>query len=296
MKNLKLVGTLAIIGATICYGLVPSLSFMAFDTGLVSETILFNKFLYASIIMWAYIFIKKLPFKLVREQFVPMIVVVLAYAGIAITLYLAFENISGSLATIIEFTFPAMVIAVEMVRGREPVRAVKIIAVALSMAGLCLVVWSPDMEIKIIGVIWALLCAVCYVFYTIGLAHDSLKGVNSFVTAGYVMVTSAVINFVRCFFSDAPLFSQGGDQLFFVLMLALVNAFLAIMLFCLGVKLIGPTNASIINTAEPVCACVFGYFLVGDAITTTMIIGGMLVVIAVLLCNLPDKSTRLGDA
>lgn len=289
MKNAKLIGTLAIIGATLCYGLVPALSFMAFDTGLVSETILFNKFLYAAIIMWAYIFIKKIPFKLSREQIVPMIVVVLAYAGIAITLYLAFENISGSLATIIEFTFPAMVIAVEMIRGREPVRAVKIIAVILSMIGLCLVVWSPDMEVKMIGVIFALLCAVCYVFYTIGLAHPALNGVNSFVTAGYVMVTSAVINFVRCGFSDAPMFSHGTDQLFFVLMLAIVNAFLAIMLFCLGVKLIGPTNASIINTAEPVCACVFGYFLVGDAITKFMVIGGFLVVLAVLLTNLPDK-------
>ncbi len=295
MKNAKLIGTLAIIGATVCYGLVPSLSFMAFDSGLVSETILFNKFLYAAIIMWAYIFIKKIPFKLVREQIKPMIVVVLAYAGIAITLYLAFENISGSLATIIEFTFPAMVIAVEMIRGREPVRAVKIIAVILSMIGLALVVWSPDMEIKIIGVIWALLCAVCYVFYTIGLAHPVLNDVNTFVTAGYVMVTSAVINFFRCFFSDAPMFSQGGEQLFFVLMLAIVNAFLAIMLFCLGVKLIGPTNASIINTAEPVCACVFGYFLIGDVITKTMVIGGFLVVLAVLLTNLPDKGEKLPD-
>ena len=295
MKNMKLAGTLAIIGATLCYGLVPSLSFMAFDTGLVSETILFNKFLYAAIIMWAYIFIKKIPFKLERKQIKPMIVVVLAYAGIAITLYLAFENISGSLATIIEFTFPAMVIAVEMIRGREPVRALKIIAVVLSMIGLALVVWSPNMEIKMIGVIFALLCAVCYVFYTIGLAHESLKGINSFVTAGYVMVTSAVINCLRCGFSDAPMFSQGGDQLFFILMLAVVNAFLAIMLFCLGVKLIGPTNASIINTAEPVCACVFGYFLIGDVITSTMIIGGFLVVLAVLLTNLPDKKVEKLD-
>ena len=295
MKNMKLVGTLAIIGATLCYGLVPALSFMAFDTGLVSETILFNKFLYAAVIMWAYILIRGIPFKLTKAQIKPMIVVVLAYAGIAITLYLAFENISGSLATIIEFTFPAMVIAVEMIRGREPVRAVKIIAVILSMIGLALVVWSPDMEIKMIGVIWALLCAICYVFYTIGLAHHTLKGVNSFVTAGYVMVTSAVINFFRCMFSDAPMFSQGGDQLFFVLMLAIVNAFLAIMLFCLGVKLIGPTNASIINTAEPVCACVFGYLLIGDVITKTMVIGGFLVVIAVLLTNLPNKTEKLPD-
>lgn len=290
MKNRKLIGVLAMVGATLCYGLVPSLSFMAFETGVVSETILFNKFFYAAILMWAYIFLRRIPFKLNRTQIAPMIVVVLAYAGIAITLYLSFEYISGSLATIISFTYPAMVIVVEMLRGRERVRFLKILAVILSMIGLCLIVWAPDMEIRMLGVIFAVLCAVCYTFYAIGLSHPSLSDVNSLVTAGYVMVTSAVINFVRCIFSGDPLFTETADQLLFVLILSIVNAFLAILLFCLGVKLIGPSNASIINTAEPVCACIFGYFLIGDAITTSMVIGGLMVVSAVLLTNLPEKS------
>lgn len=291
MKNKKTVGTLAIIGATLCYGLVPSLSFITFETGVVSETLLFNKFFYAAILMWAYIFIRKIPFRLTGEQVRPMIVVVLAYAGIAITLYMSFEYISGSLATIISFTFPAMVIATEMIRGREKVRLIKILAVILSMAGLCLIVWSPDMEIRMLGVVFALLCAVCYTFYTIGLSHPALKEVNSLVTAGYVMLTSAVINFVRCSFSGFPMFTENAEQLIFVLILAVVNAFLAILLFCLGVKLIGPSNASIINTAEPVCACVFGYLLINDIITSSMIIGGLLVVAAVLITNLPEKKS-----
>lgn len=54
--------------------------------------------------------------------------------------------------------------------------------------------------------------------------------------------------------------------------------------------MIGPSNASIINTAEPVCACIFGYLLIGDAITASMVIGGLMVVSAVLLTNLPEKS------
>ncbi|MEE0771730.1 MAG: DMT family transporter [Anaerovoracaceae bacterium] len=290
MKNRKLIGVLAMVGATLCYGLVPSLSFMAFETGVVSETILFNKFFYAAILMWAYIFLRRIPFKLNRTQIAPMIVVVLAYAGIAITLYLSFEYISGSLATIISFTYPAMVIVVEMLRGRERVRFLKILAVILSMIGLCLIVWAPDMEIRMLGVIFAVLCAVCYTFYAIGLSHPSLSDVNSLVTAGYVMVTSAVINFVRCIFSGDPMFTETADQLMFVLILSVVNAFLAILLFCLGVKMIGPSNASIINTAEPVCACIFGYLLIGDAITASMVIGGLMVVSAVLLTNLPEKS------
>lgn len=296
MKNTRLIGSLCIIGTTICYGLVPSLSFVAFETGVVSETLLFNKFFYAAILMWAYIFIKKIPFRLEKQAVKPMLAVVIAYAGIATTLYLSFEYISGSLATIISFTFPAMVIAVEMIRGREKVRVVKILAVVISLAGLCLIVWSPDMKIKILGVIFALLCAVCYTVYTIGLSAKALDQVNSIVTAGYVLVTSAVINFFRCLISGNPLFTENATQLGYMLLLAAVCAFAAILLFCLGVRLIGPSNASIINTFEPVCACLFGYLLVGDVITASMVIGGLLVVTAVLLTNLPEKKTAAKEA
>ena len=292
MKNTKTIGSLCIIGTTVCYGLVPALSFKAFATGIVTETLLFNKFLFAAILMWAYIFVKKIPFRLDRQAAKTMLAIVLSYIGIATTLYLSFNYISGSLATIISFTFPAMVIAVEMIAGREKVRIVKIAAVIISIAGLCLIVWSPDLEIKILGVIFALCCAVCYTVYTIGLSAESIKDVNSLVTAGYVLASSAVFNFGRCLISGQPLMAQNGVQLAYLLLLSVVCAFAAILLFCYGVKCIGASNASIINTFEPVFACIFGYLLVGDLITISMVIGGLLVVTAVLLANLPERQRK----
>lgn len=293
MRNSKLIGTLCIIGTTICYGLVPALSFLAYETGVVTETLLFNKFLYAAVLMWAYILIKKIPFKPDKAEAKTLAAVMISYIGIATTLYLSFDYISGSLATIISFTFPAMVLAVEMIRGREAVRAKKILAVILSLIGLCLIVWAPGMEVKILGVIFALACAGCYTVYTISLSSENLKNMNSLVTAGYVLLASAVFNFFRCLISGEPLFTTGVEQLKFMLLLAVVCAFAAILLFCLGVKLIGASNASIINTFEPVCACIFGYLLVGDIITTGMVIGGGLVVLAVLLANLPEHHKQL---
>ncbi len=65
---------------------------------------------------------------------------------------------------------------------------------------------------------------------------------------------------------------------------------LAILCYTISVRLIGPTNASIINTFEPACACVFGYLLIGDRITLSMIVGGIMIMISILLTSLPDKS------
>ena len=68
--------------------------------------------------MWAYIFIKSCPFAW-RKAARMMILIGLAYIGIATTLYFAFDYISGSLATIVSFTFPAMIVAIEMITGKE---------------------------------------------------------------------------------------------------------------------------------------------------------------------------------
>ncbi|MDD4200183.1 MAG: DMT family transporter [Eubacteriales bacterium] len=291
MKNRKVIGTICIIITTLAYGLIPSLSFKAFAVGVETETLLFDKFLYAAVLMWALIFIRRIDFRLRNGALKPMIVIMISYIGIATTLYLAFDYISGSLATIISFTYPAIVIAIEMLRGKEKVRAAKIIAVILSLLGMGLIVWSPDMKIAIIGVLFAFLCSLCYTVYIIEISSDKLEGLHPLVTPGYVLAASAAFNFFRCLFSGNDLFTANAAQFGYILILAIVCAFIAILCYCVGVRLIGPTSASIINTFEPACACVFGYFLIGDEITLSMIIGGTLIIVAVLLTSLPDKKS-----
>lgn len=292
MNKQKWIGTLCILGTTVCYGIMPSLSFLAFGEGVKTETLLFNKFLYAAILMWIFILIRKSSFRFSGKAAWIMLIICLAYIGLATTLYLAFNYISGSLATIVSFTFPAIVIAIEMATGREPVRVAKIAAVLLSLAGLALIVWSPDLKGNLIGIAFAFGTALCYVVYLFGLGAESIKKEDSFVVSGYVLLSSAVFNAFRCGFSGSPMFAVAPKQLVLMLLLAVVCAFLAILMYAGGVRLIGPGNAALINTFEPVLACVFGYLLVGDQMTVPMMIGSAMVVCAVLMANLPARSSR----
>ena len=292
MNKAKLTGNTLIIGTTTCYALVPSLSFLAFDVGVETETLLFDKFFYATILMWAYILIQRLPFRMDKKTGQMMLIIGLAYIGIATTLYYAFDYISGSLATIISFTFPAMIIAIEMLIGRERKSMTKIFAVIISMIGMVVIVWSPDLSANIIGILFALGTAICYVIYTMGLSAERIKNTNAIVVAGYVLIMSALFNFFRCYASGKPLFTKGLEQLWLILILALVCTFMAILFFCMGVKRTGPSNAAIINTFEPVLACFFGYTIIGDVLTRNMIIGSVLVVTAVLIANLPTKTNH----
>lgn len=289
MDKAKVIGTFCIVGTTLCYGFVPSLSVLAFRTGVATETLLFNKFLYAAILMWMYIFIKKLPYKMDGKTIRWMIVICISYIGLATTLYLSFNYISGSLATIVSFTFPPIIIAIEMIAKLEPVRIAKIAAVLLAMVGMVFIVGKPEMGGELIGIAFAFGTSICYVVYIMGLSAKRIKEHNSLVVAGYVLLSSAIFNFVRCCISKKPLFTETLPQLGYILLLAVVCAFLAILFYCIGVKLVGPGNAAIINTFEPAIACVLGYILVGDLLTKNMLVGAALVVIAVLIANLPSK-------
>ncbi len=289
MNRTKLIGTLCVFGTTIAYGLMPSISFLSFGVGVSTETLLFSKFFYSAALLWVFIFIKKLPWKLEKDAIKPIAIVAIAYIGIATTLYIAFDYISGSLATIVSFTFPAIIVAVEMIRRIEPVRISKISAVIISMVGMVLVIWGPDMSGNIIGIAFAFGTAICYVFYIFGLSAKPIKKMNAFVVSGYILATSALFNMVRCLISGQPLIVENMTQLGYMLFLAIVCAFFAILLNAKGVKMIGPGNAAIVNTVEPLIACIFGYLLIGDVLTSNIIIGGALIMGAVLIANWPNK-------
>lgn len=296
----RLYGVLAVTITSVCYGLVPSFSFIAFGMGVETETLLFNKFLYAAIIMWAFLLIRRIRVKFSRKAALNMIVTCFGYIFMSTTLYLSFDYISGSLATIVSFTFPAMIVAIEMITRREPVQLTKIAAVLLSFGGLVFIVWSPDVlsgtdgsgggSGTLIGIFFAFLAAVGYVVYLFGLGSKSVKQENSFAVAGYVMSSAAAVNFVRCLMSGEKLFVTQPAQIGMMVLLSVVCVFLAIVFYAIGVKLIGPGNAALVNTLEPVLACIFGYFLVGDQLTGRMMIGAALVVIAVLITNIPQKN------
>lgn len=289
-KNSKTFGAIAVIITSICYGLVPSFSFLAFRMGVETETLLFNKFLYAAIIMWAFLLIRKINFRFSRKAVLGMIVTCAGYIGLSTSLYISFDYISGSLATIVSFTFPAMIVAIEMITKKEPVRIAKIIAVLLSFAGLLLIVWSPDMKADPLGILFAFGAAVGYVVYLLGLDSKAVRQESSFAIAGYVMSSAAVVNFFRCLVSGKPLFVTEPAQIGMMILLSVVCVFLAILFYAIGVRLIGPGNAALLNTMEPVLACIFGYFLVGDVLTPIMLVGSAMVVAAVLITNLPQKS------
>ena len=70
-KQIKFLGISCVMMTNIAYGLLPAFSFMAVSTGVATETLLFNKFLYGAVLVGVLIVFMKIPMKLERHQVIP---------------------------------------------------------------------------------------------------------------------------------------------------------------------------------------------------------------------------------
>jgi drug/metabolite transporter (DMT)-like permease len=78
--------------------------------------------------------------------------------------------------------------------------------------------------------------------------------------------------------------------------IALVSTVAAVSLFFAGLKRVGPTTASILSTVEPVVTVVLAFVVFGELLGTLQLLGGALVLAAVLVLGSYRPAEATGRA
>lgn len=289
------IGLLYVLLASLCFGMMPSVSQIAYNDGLSVETMLAVRFPVALILTWLYIFKKKIPFKLNKEENIFVALLGIIYVGVAICINESYLYLPGAISSIVVFLYISIVVIIEILVGREKPNLMKILCVTLSLMGLILVIWNPEGsgQFRIMGILFALMGGVLYAVYATGLGGNKVKNILPIVIIGYVLIFPTIFNIARCLLSAEPLLPSGTTQIVPVLLLAVFSTFLGNLWFCKAIKLIGSSDAAIINTMEPLIAFFAGMFLMGDKLGISSIFGGILIILAIILLNISQSKTKL---
>jgi drug/metabolite transporter (DMT)-like permease len=207
-------------------------------------------------------------------------------AAIAFVSLSALRYIPVATLTFLFYTYPAWVAVIAAVRGTEPLTARRIVALALSLAGIVLMVGAPGSGgLHPLGVLLALSSALLYAAY-IPMIDRLGRDVPPAVTSAYTAAGAAIILIVVAL-------SQGGLALrfaplgwFAVLMLAVVCTVLAFLAFLRGLAEIGPVRTAIVSTVEPFWTALLGSVVLGQALGPRTLAGGMLIAAAVIVLQL----------
>lgn len=211
-------------------------------------------------------------------------------ATVALTSLSALRWIPASTLGFLFYTYPAWIALFAMLRGTEVVDRRHVASLALSFAGIALMVGTPWAgRIAWQGVALALASALVYAVYVPFLgrlqAATSPAVASTYVVSGAGIACGAVAVARRTLaFSLAP--TAWGA----IGALAVVCTLVAFLTFLRGLGTLGPVRTGIVSTIEPFWTAVLGAVVLAQPLTPPTLAGGALIAVAVLLLQLPNET------
>jgi drug/metabolite transporter (DMT)-like permease len=298
-------GVLYCIVAATAYSVTSVFAKLAYEAGVNVVTLLLLRYLAAAIFFWVLILRsgRGLPPRstLVRGLLLGMI----AQAGQTWLFGSALKRIDAALAILLLYAYPAMVTIGAVLIGRERLTVPRVIALVVATAGVVLVVSGPHSNAyDTLGIVLALGAAFVYTC-TLLTGHAILRAIQPMTLAGLVATGAAITFTIVGVASREVRFDFSPWGWLPIIGLALFASVLATVMNYSGMTRVGPTVASIIGTLEIPFGVLLATLLLGERLGPVQIVGGALVVTAVVLLHLrrigarktpaPEPITRDGE-
>jgi drug/metabolite transporter, DME family len=216
----------------------------------------------------------------------------LSLALVTLCYYVAIARLSVAIATVVQYTGPALVVGwVALKTRRRPSTPILLALVAaLSGVGLVAGVFSSSLTLDPLGLMAAGFSALFFTSYT--LLSEALVGrygstgvmARGFLISSLVWVALQIPNG----FPVAIFQPQTGLGILFV---GIAGTLMPFCLYCWGIEQVASDRAAIAATLEPVVATVIAWYWLGQTLSAMQLIGSVLVLIAVLLIQLQTRST-----
>jgi drug/metabolite transporter (DMT)-like permease len=200
------------------------------------------------------------------------------YAIQATLFFTALTRISAGLAGLLLYLYPALVTAGAVALGRSRLERATVAGLALSLAGVVLVIGLPGERLDGLGVALGLASAGWYTVYIL-VGEYLLRGVDPLAASAWV-TSGAACSFLAAAAVGGGLLPVEATQSAYAagVAMAVVGTALAIAAFLAGMARVGSAWASIASSFEPVFTVALGVAVLGDRLGPGKVAGGLAVV------------------
>ncbi len=198
---------------------------------------------------------------------------------------------SLSVAAILLYTAPIMVMLMSLALFREKMTKRKFLALLTAFSGCVLVTGiGGDGRISPAAVGFGLASAFGYGLYSI-LGSFALRRYSPITVTTYSFLCAGIGSLIISDPGDICRKIQAspkpGNALLCILLLAIVTAALPYLFYTIGLSSVRASSASIMASVEPVVATLAGRLVFGEALTVSSFVGIALVIAAVVILNMP---------
>ena len=275
----RLIGILLIAISAASFGTLAIFGRFAYEDGMDIFTILFLRFGISAAFMTIILLLRKEQFPRggILAQLVGM--GALGYVGQSFSYLTAINYASAGLVALLLYLYPIFVAVLSTVFLNEKLTRIKVTALMLALFGTALTVGPAGGQMP--GILLAISAALIYSVYII-VGTNVMKHVSAvqsstviFASAGMVYGLLTLSNGAHFPASDSGWLAMSG--------IILISTIIPVVTFLAGLERIGPTNAAMLSTLEPVVTVLLAAWLFGERLMPIVMVGGGLILAAVIL-------------
>lgn len=287
-------GTMYTLLAAAGFAAVSILTSLATATGLSLATVLAWRYTLAAVVLVGWVGARQ--YTRIRPNEMLQLVA-LGGGGQALLVFVALSALTYIPAATLAFlfyTYPAWVALVQAVRGAERLDGRRALALALSFAGIGVMVGLPTLTANASaggaaapgldwrGVALALGAAMIYGAY-IPMMRALAKDHPVAPVSAYGKIGSALAFLVLAVGDRSFTYQMSPSTWGVIAALTLFSTVLPGVFFLMGLVRLGPVRTAIVSTVEPFLTALLGVVVLSQALTLPTVLGGALIVAAVVL-------------
>lgn len=282
----RAIGRLEIVLSAVGYGFIGIFGKRAYAAGLAPGEFLTLRFSLASLLLWSFVVVaRRGGIRITRTQLLSCAALgVLGYALFTTLYFYALTGLSASLTSLLLYTFPVIVTVAAWALFKEPIGWKRGLALPVVAVGLVLLLWGDINVTSWTAVAFALGSAVLYSSYILA-SSRLLRGMDSLVAGLYIMTAAAIALAIVDAPSPAKIASFDAGVWTAVVGIAIVSTLGPLILFLRGLKSLTNAEASILSLVEPLTAVVAATALLGEHLAPVQLIGGALVLGAMVISS-----------
>ena len=280
--NTKTKGYILGTVAAATYGMNPLFALPLYNGGMNPESVLFFRYLMAIPILALMIHARGRSFRVNRREALTLIGMGLLVAVSSLTLFQSYNFMEAGIASTILFVYPIMVALIMSLIFKEKFSLQTGICLLMALGGIAMLYKGGDgTTLSLTGTILALLSALTYAIYIVGINQSTLKNTATLTVTFYVLVFGVSLFIIRLLTGVELTIPSKWYLWANLLALAIFPTAISFLCTTSAIQYIGSTPTAILGALEPVTAIIFGITVFGERITPREAMGIALILIAV---------------
>jgi len=283
-------GVLYILVSGACFGLLPWFARVAYAHGADPFGMLAARFTIAGVIL---LVVRGVRMRRSawpgRTLFLQLFLLgAVGYAPQATFFFNGVKRIDTSLATVIFYTYPVLVVLASWFVFRHRPSRTTTICLAVAVAGAVLTAGQVGAG-SVTGVVFMFAAACWYTGYILA-SSRVVPNIDSLTSITVVMLGAAAAHLLILAMTNSHLPADGRGWMA-TLGAAFFSTIIAMGFFFAGVRIVGPGEAAVLSTIEPVVSIVVGVTALHESLGVVRVVGAVMVLVSVAVLARSSGST-----